>query len=117
MSERSFVEKPFLDQLAALDWKVVDQGTGVPTDPAKSLRTSFREVILPGVFRESLHAINRTEQGQPWLTDKQINDLIEEILNQPAKSLVEANEAVLKLLYGRRSMSTKSPASSTRTSS
>ena len=48
---------------------------------------------------QSLHAINRTEQGQPWLTDKQIDDLIDEILNQPAKSLVEANEAVLKLLY------------------
>ena len=99
MSERSLVEKPFLDQLAALDWKVVDQGPGVPSDPAKSLRTSFREVILGGVFRESLHEINRTEQGQPWLTDKQIGDLIDEILNQPARSLVEANEAVLKLLY------------------
>lgn len=99
MSERTLVEKPFLDQLAALDWKVVDQGPGVPTDPTKSLRTSFREVILPGIFRDSLHAINRTEQDQPWLTDKQIDDLIEEILNQPAKSLVEANEAVLKLLY------------------
>ena len=99
MSERILVEKPFLDQLAALNWDVIDQGTGVPTDPTKSLRTSFREVILEGVFRQSLHAINRTEQGQPWLTDKQISDLIEEILNQPAKSLVEANEAVLKLLY------------------
>lgn len=99
MSERSFVEKPFLDRLAALDWKVIDQGTGVPTDPTKSLRTSFREVILEGVFRDSLNAINRTAQGQPWLTDKQISDLIEEILNQPGKSLVEANEAVLKLLY------------------
>ena len=99
MSERSFVEKPFLDQLAALGWQVVDQGPGVPTDPTKSFRTSFREVILEGVFRQSLHEINRTEQGQPWLTDKQIDDLIDEILNQPAKSLVEANEAVLKLLY------------------
>lgn len=26
MSERSFVEKPFLDQLAALGWHIVDQG-------------------------------------------------------------------------------------------
>lgn len=99
MSERTLVEKPFLDQLAALGWQVVDQGTGVPTDPMKSLRKSFREVILPSVFRESLHAINRTEHGQPWLTDKQINDLKDELLSQPAKSLMEANEAVLKLLY------------------
>jgi len=99
MAESAFVEKPFLDQLASLDWQVIDQGPGVPTDPTKSFRTSFREVILKGVFRQSLHEINRTEQGQPWLTDKQIDDLIDEILNQPAKSLVEANEAVLKLLY------------------
>ena len=99
MAERPLVEKPFLDQLASLDWQVIDQGPGVPTDPTKSFRTSFREVILEGVFRQSLHEINRTEQGQPWLTDKQIVDLIEEILNQPVKSLVEANEAILKLLY------------------
>lgn len=89
MSERTFVERPFLDQLAALDWKVIDQS--MPTDPAKSLRTSFREVILEGVFRDSLHAINRTEQGLLWLADKHISDWTEEILSQPAKSLVEAN--------------------------
>jgi type I restriction enzyme R subunit len=99
MSEHSFVEKPFLDQLAALGWMVVDQGPGVPADPTKSLRTSFREVILPGVFRDSLQAINRTAQDQPWLTDRQFHDLLDEILNQPAKSLAEANEAVLKLLF------------------
>ena len=99
MSERSFVEKPFLEQLAALGWHIVDQGTGVPTDPTKSLRTSFREVILPDLFRDSLHAINQTDQGQPWLTDKQISDLQNELLSPPANSLVEANEAVLKLLY------------------
>jgi type I restriction enzyme R subunit len=99
MSERAFVEKPFLDQLASLSWQVADQGPGVPTDPTSSFRTSFREVILEGVFRQSLNAINLTGQGRPWLTDKQTSDLIDEILNQPAKSLVEANEAVLKLLY------------------
>ena len=97
--EYLFVERPFLDQLAALGWQIVDQGRGVPTDPGKSLRTSFREVILPSVFRQSLNEINRTEQGQSWLTDKQIDEMIQVILNQPANSLAEANEAVLKLLY------------------
>ena len=99
MSERSFVEKPFLEQLAALGWNIVDQGQGVPADPTQSLRTSFREIILPDVFRDSLNAINQTEQGQPWLTAKQINDLRDELLSLSANSLVEANEAVLKLLY------------------
>ena len=35
MSEYFHVEKPFLDQLAALGWKVIDQGQGfIPSDPA-----------------------------------------------------------------------------------
>ena len=99
MSERSFVEKPFLEQLAALGWHIVDQGQGVPADPTQSLRTNFREIILPDVFRDSLNAINRTEDGQSWLTAKQVNDLREELSSLSANSLVEANEAVLKLLY------------------
>jgi type I restriction enzyme, R subunit len=45
MCERNFVERPFFDQLAALEWPVIDQGPGVPTDPAKSKRTAFREGI------------------------------------------------------------------------
>lgn len=48
MSEYSQVERPFLDQLSGLGWTVVDQGVGViPSDPAKSLRTSFREWLSP----------------------------------------------------------------------
>jgi hypothetical protein len=63
MSECAFVEKPFLDQLAALGWQVIDQGQGVPTDPTQSLRTHFREVMLKGVFRDSLNTINRTARS------------------------------------------------------
>ena len=54
MSEYIHVEKPFLEQLAALGWTVTDQGAGViPSDPTASLRTSFREWLLPEVFREA----------------------------------------------------------------
>ena len=34
MSEYRFVEKPFLTQLQALGWEVIDQGEGIPKDPA-----------------------------------------------------------------------------------
>ena len=52
MSEYAHVEKPLLTQLAGLGWTVVDQGNQmIPQDPAKSLRASFRELILPQVFR------------------------------------------------------------------
>ena len=98
MSEYLHVEKPFLDRLAVLGWEVVDQGQGVvPADPARSLRTRFRDVILPGVFRESIRAINTTRQGEPWLTDRQIADLRDQLLRQGGFTLLEANETAHRL--------------------
>jgi type I restriction enzyme R subunit len=99
MSEYTQVEKPFLDQLAALGWTVIDQGHAfVPSDPALSLRGSFREWILPEVFRESVRAINTTEDGLAWLTGKQLDDLRDQILRQPHRGVLEANEVVHALL-------------------
>jgi type I restriction enzyme R subunit len=83
----------------ALGWEVLDQGQGFPSDPTKSLRASFRDVVLPEVFREAVRDINRTEDGEPWLTDKQLDELLEQIFDAPGNSLVEINEQVLKLLY------------------
>ena len=38
MFEYTVVEKSFLDQLSALGWAVIDQGSHtIPTDPTKSL--------------------------------------------------------------------------------
>ncbi len=98
MSEYFHVEKPFLDQLAALGWRVVDQGQGfIPSDPAESLRKNFREWLLPEVFREAVHAINRTADGTAWLTGRQLDDLRDQILRQPNRTLLEANEEVQAL--------------------
>jgi type I restriction enzyme, R subunit len=94
VSEYFHVEKPFLDQLAALGWSVIDQGHGfVPSDPTVSLRSGFREWILPGVFREAIRAINTTAEGATWLTDRQLDDLRDQLLRQPHRTLLEANEA------------------------
>ena len=95
MSEYLHVEKPFLDQLATLGWTVIDQGQGlIPTNPTDSLRTSFRDCLLPDVFRQAVRAINRTTDGRPWLTDCQLDDLRDQIFRQPNRTLLEANEAV-----------------------
>lgn len=99
MSEYSFVEKPFLDQLHALDWTVIDQGPGIPTDPTTSLRASFREVSLRDVFNHAVRAINTTPDGRTWLTDTQLDDLHDDLFGHSGRSLVENNEAVLKLLF------------------
>ena len=94
MSEYLHVEKPFLDQLAALGWTIVDQGCGmIPSDPALSLRENFREWLLPSVFREAVRAIN------PWLTDRQLEDVRSQILRQPNRTLLESSEEIQKLIF------------------
>jgi type I restriction enzyme R subunit len=99
MSEYLHVEKPFLTQLATLGWEVLDQGYGaIPTDPEASLRASFRQVILPEVFREAVRAINLTGNGEPWLTDRQLADLRDQLFRQGAAGLLEANEVAHRLL-------------------
>lgn len=98
MSEYSEVERPFLRQLVALGWTVVDQGQVYPSSPAKSLRANFRELILPDVFRDAVTAINRTERGKPWLTTRQLDELRDQLLRQPNRTLLEANETAHTLL-------------------
>lgn len=100
MSEYSEVELPFLQQLAAQGWTVVDQGCAtIPQDPAASLRTSFREWLLPGVFTAAMRRINTLPDGTPWLTDRQLDDLRSQLLRQPNRTLLEANEAIQALLF------------------
>jgi len=99
MSEYSYVEKPFLDQLAALDWDVIDQGLGIPQDPAASHRSSFRDVVLRDDFLDAVRRINTTDTGQTWLTDHQLDELLGQITGQPGNSLLAANEAIQQLLY------------------
>ncbi len=41
MSEFSFVEKPFLDQLDALDWTVIDQGPAFPPTRPRACGPAF----------------------------------------------------------------------------
>ncbi len=99
MSEYTEVEQPFLDQLQSLGWNPIDQGPDIPQDPTKSLRQSFRQWLLPDVFEQSVAGINTTSVGEPWLTNKQLHDLQDQILRQPNKTLLEANESIQKLLF------------------
>ena len=63
MSEYTEVEQPFLRQLADQGWTVIDHGMGVPKDAAPSLRSNFRQWLLPSVFDAAVRAINRTDEG------------------------------------------------------
>ena len=99
MSEYTKVKQPFLQQLESLGWNSVDQGSEIPQDPNKSLRQSFRQWLLPEVFASAASRINTTATGEQWLNNKQLQDFIDEILRQPNRTLLEANEAIQKLLF------------------
>jgi len=99
MSEYTEVEQPFLEQLSKLGWTSIDQGSDIPQDPSKSLRKNFRQWLLPDVFEKAVSAINTTNAGEEWLTKKQLHDLQDQILRQPNRTLLEANEAIQKLLF------------------
>lgn len=105
MPEYINVEKPFLDKLRQLGWKVMDQGLGVPQDPALSMRNNFKEVVLPEVFKQSIRKINLTSDGREWLTNKQLDELLFEIQNFPGKSLHEANKEIHRMLLKGTSVS------------
>ncbi len=99
MSEYSNVERPFLDKLRQLGWEVIDHGSGfIPQDAAISRRTSFREVILEQEFRASLKRINVTDDNRQWLTERQIDDVVREVVTQPGVGLLEANKTIFELL-------------------
>ncbi|OUS09084.1 deoxyribonuclease HsdR [Gammaproteobacteria bacterium 42_54_T18] len=97
MSEYQFVEKPLLNQLASMGWQVIEQGAGIPKDPAKSLRTSFREVVIKAEFISTVRAIN-VHDGNPWLTDEQLEGLYEDFTNFGVRSLLENNQEFIKRL-------------------
>ena len=103
MSEYHFVEKPFLAQLEQLGWTSIDLGQGIPKDPTKSFRTSFREVTLKEKFLQSVKRIN-TSNGKQWLTDQQLKDVYAEITEHPVKNLLEVNKAVFELLINGTSV-------------
>ncbi|MBL4786518.1 MAG: type I restriction endonuclease subunit R [Cohaesibacteraceae bacterium] len=99
MSEYVEVEQPFLRQLAGLGWTCIDQGSDIPHDPLKGLRQNYRQWLLPEVFNAAVSRLNKTANGDEWLTKKQLHDLQDQIGRQPNRTLLEANEAIQKLLF------------------
>ena len=125
MSEYINVERPFLDKLHQLGWEVINHneqttssGTdhlktaeqrvaygnisksvnGIPQNPAISKREHFKETILTNEFRNSLKRINLTDDGRSWLTEKQIDDVVREVMTQPGVGLLQANKTIHELL-------------------
>jgi type I restriction enzyme R subunit len=102
MSEYTNVEKPFLEKLQQLGWKIINHPFGIPQDPATSLRSSFKEVTLKEEFIEGVRNINIV-YDKPWLTDQQLEHLYLEVTATERNnlSLLEANREVFDKLTGK----------------
>jgi type I restriction enzyme R subunit len=55
------------------------------------------------VFRDAVRALNVTADGKPWLTERELDDLRDQILRQPNRTLLEANETTQGLFLRLRS--------------
>ena len=101
MAEYINVERPFLDKLNELGWEIIDQGAGIPSDPSKSYRSSFKEVTLKEMFKATVKKINLHE-GKEWLTDSQLDEVYAEVISAEKTNLalLEANQEVFAKLTG-----------------
>ena len=98
LDERNHVEKPLLDQLAGLDWEVIDLDS--KQHPSDTFRESFTEVVMLPVLREQLKVIN------PWLEDDQVEEVVKQLTASfPGTGLIQNNRHVFHLLLENTSVS------------
>ncbi|NMW21891.1 MAG: type I restriction endonuclease subunit R [Chlorobiaceae bacterium] len=97
-SEIAGTEYPIAAEQKGVYGKNHASSYGIPQDPAISKRDHFRETILTKEFRDSLKRINLTDDGRPWLTEKQIDDVVREVMTQPGVGLLQANKTIHELL-------------------
>ena len=96
MSEYQFVEKPLLNQLAAMEWLIIEHPQNViPTNPEISLRENFREIVIKQEFIKAVSTLNNID-GQCWLTDAQKDGLYEDFTDFGVKSLLENNQEFME---------------------
>ncbi len=98
LDERNHVEKPFLDQLASLEWEVLDCDS--KRHPSDTFRKTFTEVVMLSVLRERLKVIN------PWLDENQVEEVVKQLTaGFPGTGLVQNNRHAFQLLLENTSVS------------
>ena len=101
LDERNHVEKPLLDQLDGLHWEIIDlTDRGARQQPGDTSRTSFTEVVMEPMLRESLKKINK------WLEDDQVEEAVKQLTaNFSGNQLLENNRHLFQLLLENTSVS------------
>lgn len=93
--ERAEVEIPFLDQLSAMDWDVVEGDIEVPR---LTRRETFRDVLLVEDLRSAVRKINLRD-GREWLDDDRISQAISALERIASPKIMEANRQATDLLF------------------
>ena len=88
------VEQPFLDQLAAMGWKII---MGSVDFPSVTGRESFREVLMKADLRKAINRVNLRDD-EPWLDDGRISQAVSALDRIGHKKLMEANQEGTDLL-------------------
>jgi type I restriction enzyme R subunit len=89
-NERTRVEEPFMRELEGLGWTCMQLEENSP--PESSFRTSYDQVILEPVLRESLRAIN------PKIEEDQICRAVNRLIHIESRDIRHANIEVADLI-------------------
>ena len=93
--EYTDVEKPLLDQLAGLGWRLIE---GSKSDPSVTERDSFRGSLLEERLRAALVKINPGPDGPPWLDESRLCEVVASLTRSEVGKLSELNERMTERL-------------------
>ncbi len=93
--EKTYVEIPFIEQLKGMGWKHIEGDIDVPY---LTERESFRDVLLTARLRRAIKNINLDDNGNPWLDDDRVNQVVSALKRISAPKLMEANKKAFELI-------------------
>lgn len=93
--EKTYVEIPFIEQLKEMGWEHIEGDIDVPY---LTERESFRNVLLAGRLRKAVKRINLDDNGNPWLDDERVNQVVSALERISAPKLMEANKKAFDLI-------------------
>jgi len=64
---------PFIEQLNEMGWEHIEGDIDVPY---LTERESFRDVLLTDRLRRAIKKINLDDNGNPWLDDDRVNQVV-----------------------------------------
>ena len=90
-------ERPFVDQLVSMGWKVT---TGNLDEPSVTGRESFREVLILDDLRRAIRRINLNERDEEWIDDARMATAVSALQRYAPSKLMEANQHVTGVILG-----------------